>query len=157
MPGHFAFETDPNHPRNPFPGQSVERWSPEKLEQHRVVVDENGLLRNTDGSLFDTTGAKSHWTPDGGRAIFIMDRHGNIYASLEQERGRLHHSTLASGNPVTGAGELSVINGRLVEVTGNSGHYMPGRTNTQNVVDELARQGIDIRSITVEWIAPEGT
>lgn len=157
MPGHFAFETDPNHPRNPFPGQSVERWSPEKLEQHRVVVDENGLLRNTDGSLFDTTGAKSHWTPDGGRAIFIMDRHGNIYASLEQERGRLHHSTLASGNPVTGAGELSVVNGRLVEVTGNSGHYMPGRTNTQNVIDELARQGIDSHSITVEWIAPEGT
>ncbi|MBB5165774.1 PE domain-containing protein [Mycobacterium sp. AZCC_0083] len=157
MPARFAHETDPNHPHNPFPGQSVERWSPEKLEQHRVVVDEHGHMRDTDGTLFDTTGATSHWTPDGGRAIFIMDPHGNIYASLEQERGRLHHSTLSSGNPVTGAGELSVVNGRLVEVTGNSGHYMPGRTNTQNILDELARQGIDIHSINVEWIAPEGT
>jgi hypothetical protein len=86
-----------------------------------------------------------------------MDPHGNLYASLEQERGRLHHSTLASGNPVTGAGELAVADGRLLDVTGNSGHYRPLRSNTQNVLDELARQGIDIDSISIEWMAPEGT
>ncbi|MUM33602.1 hypothetical protein [Mycolicibacterium sp. CBMA 361] len=150
-------ETDPHHPQNPFPGKSVERWTPDKLEQHRVVVDQNGLMRHIDGRLLDTSGAISHWTPGGGRAIFTMDPHGNMYVSLEQEKGRIHHSTLSSGKPVTGAGEISVINGRLVELTDSSGHYMPLRSNTKNVLDELASQGVDIHSISIHLSAPEGT
>lgn len=157
MPQMFSHETDPHHPQNPFPGQSVERWPPEKIEQHRVVVDENGLMRHIDGRLVDTHAARSHWTPDGGRAIFTMDPHGNMYVSMEHQRGVIHHSTLASGRPVAGAGEVSVVNGRLVELTDSSGHYRPLRSNTKNVLEELASRGIDIRSVNIHLSAPEGT
>ncbi|CRZ17160.1 phage tail family protein [Mycolicibacterium neworleansense] len=154
MPGMFDNETDPNH--SPFLGQSVERWPPEEIEQHRIVVDQNGLLRHIDGRLFDTRDAIL-WNREGGKAIFTMDPQGNIYASLEQEVGRIHHSTLSSGRPVAGAGELAVIDGRLKEVTGNSGHYRPLRSNTQNVLDELESRGVDLSSVSIDWIAPEGT
>jgi hypothetical protein len=122
-----------------------------------VVVDQNGQLRHIDGSVVDTRQAKSEWTQGGGRAIFVMDPHGNLYVSYEHSAGKIHHSTLSSGQPVTGAGELKVIDGRLIELTGNSGHYRPLRTNTRNVLAELADQGIDVGSIHIEWIAPEGT
>lgn len=97
------------------------------------------------------------WTPDGGRAIFTMDPHGNMYVSMEHQRGVIHHSTLASGRPVAGAGEVSVVNGRLVELTDSSGHYRPLRSNTKNVLEELASRGIDIRSVNIHLSAPEGT
>ncbi|MCV7288948.1 methyl-accepting chemotaxis protein [Mycolicibacterium wolinskyi] len=157
MPGMYSNETDPNHPQNPFPGKSVERWPPEKVEAHRVVVDQHGLLRHIDGRLVDTRGAKSLWSSGGGRAIFTMDPHGNLYVSLEHARGRIHHSTLSSGKPVTGAGELTVVDGRLIELTDNSGHYRPLRSNTQNVIDELANQGIDMDAVSVLLSALEGT
>lgn len=155
MLGMFDDETDPL--KEPFKGKSVERWAPEVIEQHRVVVDENGLLRHIDGRLLDTGSATSHWTPTGGRAIFTMDPHGNLFVSLEQDPGRIHHSTLSGGKPVAGAGELAVVNGRLTELTGNSGHYRPLRSNTQNVLDELSGRGVDVGSVSIDWIAPEGT
>lgn len=154
MPGMFDSETDPN--RNPFIGQSVERWPAEEIEKHRIVVDQDGLLRHIDGRLFDTRDAIL-WNNEGGKAIFTMDSHGNIYASLEQERGRIHHSTLSSGRPVAGAGELEVIDGRLTEITGNSGHYKPLRSNTQSVINELGGRGVDMSSVSIDWVAPEGT
>ncbi|MCV7110617.1 hypothetical protein [Mycolicibacterium setense] len=155
-PKYWA-ETQANHPQNPFGGRSVERWTPEKLEEHRVVVDQNGSLRHIDGRLVDTQNARTAWTPQGGRAIFIMDPHGNFYLSHEHAPGKIHHSTLGNGNPVGGAGEIAVVDGRVVELTDDSGHYRPLRSNTKSVLDELAGRGVDVGSISIRLSAPEGT
>jgi len=156
MSDRYRYETDPNHPDNPF-GSQVRRLNDAELEQHRLVVGPDGLIRRSDGTLFDTRNASSVHAGGGGRAIFIMDEHGNMYASNYQAVGDFHHSTLSGGRPVTGAGELEVIDGRLQTVTDHSGHYQPGRSNTQNVLDELGRQGIDTNNLNVDYWAPPGS
>jgi hypothetical protein len=38
---------------------------------------------------------------------------------------RFHHSSFTAGDPVIGAGEWIVENGRLLKINANSGHYQP--------------------------------
>jgi hypothetical protein len=158
MPDQFRYETDPNHPSNPFPGQSVRRLTPEELERHRVFVGEDGRIYQSDGTPFDTRGSNTAWGgQNSDRAIFVMDEHGNICASKYQEVGVFHHSTLSNGGPVAGAGELRVENGTLVGITDQSGHYLPERSMTQRVMETLEGQGVDMGGVQPHLIAPEGT
>jgi hypothetical protein len=143
MLDRYRFETDGTHPANPFRPRAVNRLSDADRDAYRVYVDDNGIMRSAkDGAPFDTrTGATAH--SGGGRAIFVMDEQGNIYASNYQEVGVFHHSTLGNGQPVAAAGELSVVDGRVQHVTAASGHYQPGPAQMQQFVNELGRNGID--------------
>jgi hypothetical protein len=113
----------------------VHYLTPEEREASRVFVDGDGNLRSAEtGDLYDTSTGSTHWSGEG-RAIFVMDGSGNLYASLEQEPGYIHHSSLLGGEPVVGAGEIEVRDGRLVAMTDQSGHYMP-----QPYMNDLALQ-----------------
>ncbi|KAA9165863.1 hypothetical protein FPZ12_005140 [Amycolatopsis acidicola] len=137
----YKDETDPN--KEPFPGQSVQRLDDQRREEHRMYVDQDGNMRYAkDGTLFDTSTATDIHS-DGGRAIFTMDRHGNIYASNYQGAGDFHHSTLANGQPISAAGEMTVKNGKITHVNNNSGHYMPQIQQSANIIDELNSHGIN--------------
>jgi RHS repeat-associated protein len=139
----YESETDPA--KEPFPGQSVQRLNDQQREEHRVYIDGSGNMRNAkDGTLFDTSNATDiHHGSGDGRAIFTMDKHGNIYASNYQGAGDFHHSTLANGQPVAAAGELTVKNGNVTHVNNNSGHYQPQITHSENINNELKSHGIN--------------
>ena len=139
----FPGENDPLNPNRAFYPRTVHYMDAAEREMHRVAVVD-GTLHWSDGSILDTTAASTHWSPQAGKAIFVMDRDGNLFVSLEQDVGRLHHSSLLAGQPVAGAGELAVQDGRLQLVTRASGHYRPTVAQQQAVLDELARQGLDV-------------
>lgn len=153
MNPHYRTETDPNKP--PFPGQSVHYMDDAEREAHRVVVGRDGRLYRSDGTLFDTRSGSSVHAGGGGRAIFVMDEHGNLYASNYQAVGEFHHSSFLGGRPVAGAGEIQVVDGRLQLLTDRSGHYMPGRSFTDQVAANL--RGAGAPPFRVDYMAPEGT
>lgn len=156
MLSRYEREAEPGGP--PFFGAGVRRLDDAQREAHRVYVGEDGLIYKSDGTLFDTRGSNTHWGgPGSDKSIFVMDGHGNLYASKYQEVGVFHHSTLANGREVAGAGEMHVENGRLVGITDNSGHYQPGRSMTQQVVSTLKGRGVDMNGVSVDMQAPEGT
>jgi hypothetical protein len=113
-------------------------------ENFRVASNEDGqLVWNATGELVDT--------PDHP-AIYIMDKDGNIFLHPDPEFGEIHHSSLANGQPVAGAGEMQVIQGQPVEVNDKSGHYggnlpdgAPGR-----VKNEMNSQGVDTAHTSTE-------
>jgi hypothetical protein len=136
--GHYKYESDPEKWRSSgLPGQ-VHYMNAQEREASRLFVDNAGTMRwAKDGSVFDTTNAVSHWSKGGpGRAIFVMDKSGNVYASMEQKVGYMHHSSFLGGQNVVGAGELQAIEGRLQLMTNQSGHYQP--TPGQNAIVEEA-------------------
>lgn len=137
MDPYYAGETDVN--QHPYHGQSVRRVPPENLGFYRIGF-QNGQLTNR-RRPFETSSGSTPWGT-GGRAIFVMDRDGNIFASNNAEAGEFHHSTLANGGPVAAAGELSVSNGRLNYVTAASGHYRPSYAQMAQVKEVLESQGI---------------
>lgn len=73
-----------------------------------------------DNKIFSTT-----LNPKTGRGhtIFVLDELGDLYLSNESEFNRFHHSTLSSGRPVYAAGEALIVDGKIVVLTNQSGHY----------------------------------
>jgi hypothetical protein len=138
----YVGENDPNNPNRAFAPQTVHYMDEAEREAHRVFVDGDGNLRSAaDGSLFDTARGTTHWS-GGGRAIFVMDDSGNLYATLDQDPGRIHHSSLLGGQSVVGAGEIEVRNGKLVAMTDQSGHYMPKAEQNDIALQSLRDQGV---------------
>lgn len=133
----------------------VERWSANRIERHRVVVDKEGRLRTIDGGVLDTRMASASWRPNAELALFIMDPHGNFYVSLRRVVSRIHHSTLSGGGPVAAAGELRVREGRLLTLTDHSGHYPPTRFGNQIVMSELQQRGVNTADVRFDFAATE--
>src|SRR5206468_5809204 len=125
------------NPNRAFFPDTVKYLTAEEREAQRVFVDGNGALRwAKDNSLLDTSAAATAHS-GGGRAIFVMDGHGNLYVSLDQQVGYLHHSSLLAGSDVVGAGEVEVRGGKLVAMTDASGHYRPLAEMNDRVLREL--------------------
>lgn len=116
-------------------------------------IPHEGRLLDVRGRPFDTGSAVSAHS-GGGRAIFVMDEYGNVYASSQHAVGQFHHSSLAGGRPVAAAGELEVRDGVLRLVTDQSGHYQPAREFTLRAVDHLRQAGIRIQDRQIRMIAP---
>lgn len=125
-------------------------------ERYRITIHD-GFVYDARGHLFDTQAGISAFPGIHGRAIFAMDQNGNLYASIFQRTGYFHHSSFFAGENVAAAGELVVRRGKIEMVTDHSGHYRPGRSRTQQVLDQLASQGIDIDPNHVDYWAPEGS
>lgn len=120
-----------------------------KLEARTVEINGKPEVRIFDaqGRLFDTRSAAT-W--DGtGKAMFVMDANGELFASTYQEAGVFHHSSLAGGQPVAAAGELTVIDGKLVALSNRSGHYQPDESLTEQAITSLRSKGVDMRGVTV--------
>ena len=130
-------------------GTHVTYLSDEDLVRHRLTIAD-GAIRDADGARFDTADAYTHWS-GRGRAIFVMDAYGRIYASKRHVVGQFHHSSLGQGRPVAGAGELEVRDGILVALTDHSSHYCPPRAFTEQVLRELKERGVDVESVVTEF------
>lgn len=117
-------------------------------EKHRLFV-RDGRLFKVDGQPFDTATATTLHSGQG-RAIYVMDEHGNLYASTHQDPGRLHHSSFLAGGPVAGAGEISVDDGVVTLVSRKSGHYKPEERFMQQVLTALQEQGVDTSDLVID-------
>lgn len=138
----YVGENDPDNPNRAFKPKTVHYMTPEEREASRVFVDRNGNLRSAaTGELYDTSTGSTHWSGEG-RAIFVMDGSGNLYATLEQDPGHIHHSSLLGGEPVVGAGEIEVRDGKLIAMTDQSGHYMPQARMNDLALQSLRDQGL---------------
>ena len=109
----------------------------------------NGKVYDSNGNLFDTSDASSVFGGGGGRAIFVMDEAGNVYASKVQSVGKFHHSSFLSGRPVASAGEITVENGVIREITRRSGHYQPTAKQLNQFVSQLFDEGINTGPINI--------
>lgn len=107
----------------------------------------DGKIYDARGNLFDTTGTEIE--TGGDRAIFVMDENGTFYASTEQEIGRFHHSSFFAGQPVAAAGEMGVENGMLKWISDASGHYRPGSSFTQQALQALQQNGVNLQKISI--------
>jgi hypothetical protein len=101
---------------------------------------------------FDTMGLVSKFS---GRdyGIFVMDRRGRIYVG-QHKVGLFHHSSFLAGAGVAAAGEMKVMpGGRLVAVTGKSGHYMPGPDQMTAMLERLAENHVPLDGVDcVVWV-----
>lgn len=119
-----------------------------------VSISSEGKLFNkyTDRPL-NTAGMQSIWankeqhairqTNDQGSAMYVMDPAGNFYVA-PMIAGRFHHSSFLAGEPVAGAGEMTIVNGTLIRISNSSGHYRPDLRNMLQVLQELVNNNVNL-------------
>lgn len=107
---------------------------------YKVSV-EGGLIR-ANGQLMDTRDAPVRPGKTPERAIFVMDRHGNIYISKFSKKGVFHHSSFLSGQPVAAAGDIRIEKGRITDISRTSGHYQPTSKQLRQFLHRLTQLGV---------------
>lgn len=123
-------------------------------EKHRVMV-RDGRLVDVMGKPFNAGPRPEKWTGDEGLAIYVMDGAGNVYATLDHERGRFHHSSFLAGGPVAMAGDIRVFDGWIVEVSNQSGHYRPPPAAMPQITTRLKEMGVDLTKVKVDVLGAD--
>ncbi|HEX6076685.1 MAG TPA: ADP-ribosyltransferase [Micromonosporaceae bacterium] len=152
--------TAPRYPTKPLPEQIL-RYDTNQVgyldgaqrDRLRVRIGRDGLLYDADGNLVDTRLAYSQYRGPGFTE-FVMDTAGNIYVKPTQQPQDapliFAHSSFLAGGPVAAAGEVHVVNGRLVAATNTSGHYQPTHDFTQRFVERLRESGVPVVGVTLQ-------
>lgn len=118
----------------------VKYASKAELAALKLTVKPDGLYTSA-GRKFDTAYADTGHDHKNPKAIFVMGKYGEIYASNSHPVFLFHHSSFFSGGEVAAAGELVVSNGKIKEMTSCSGHYRPTDAITRQAIDSLSKQG----------------
>lgn len=138
-------------PNNHVWGTQVSYLTPEESAARKLSIGTDGKLYDVTGKLFDTTKSNAIHG-GGGQSLFVMDQHGNMYASMGADRpgvGKFHHSSLLAGHDVSMAGEIRVENGQLKSMTNASGHYAPSEQMLARAESHLKGQGLDFSQASV--------
>ncbi len=172
--GMTSFDTSvqrPNpHMKTSLPSKTFYADTDEKREPYARKFDEQGKMRNADGSALNTIGADRPAAigAKGDRHIFAMDGQGQIYTadaikenvergkkaqeSGESTQERFHHSSFLGGEDVAGAGEMQVRDGQVELVSDTSGHYRPGSKQMMQAVQQLEKNNVPVEQLGVEFV-----
>ena len=81
---------------------------------------------------------------------FIVTTKGEILVGRK-------HSWLSKGEDVLAAGEIKYNNGKLVEISNASGHYLPTIEETSNFFKIFKNAHVDIENVTLTILQKDGT
>lgn len=62
-------------------------------------------------------------TFNGNKWIFVIDENLDMFVNQKQ-KASFHHSSFVSGKPVRAAGRIDILNGKIMRIAPNSGHYL---------------------------------
>lgn len=114
------------------------------LAQRWTFTDQGGK-RSLD--LYDTVQFNDQI--ENGMSLYVMDTDGRIYVSGREGEKSLKHSSFLGGAMALAAGTIRIENGRVVWITGKSGHYRPTVQQMLNVLERLRAYQVDLTKVTV--------
>ncbi len=88
-------------------------------------------------TLLDTSQMSTVFSGNGF-GIWVMSKKGNLYVG-NHVKGMLHHSSFLAGAKVMCGGELWARNGKILFLSGKSGHYQPGKENLDWALNVLEK------------------
>ncbi len=139
---------------HPYTGRPAEfnsvRYLNSKQRNLLEIQIKDGKIIDSNGKLFDSLDLSNKF--NNGKAIFVMDDSGKIFASTDSWVGEFHHSSFLGGNPVAMAGEIEVFNGILIGVNNSTRHYRTKERHMKQFLNYIKNQGVDINVLDVEII-----
>jgi uncharacterized Zn-binding protein involved in type VI secretion len=147
MADKFKKENIPNYKNNWLEGEATVVYLNETRRAEYLLSVKDGKLYNAKGELYDTRGRETFFS-GRGRAIYVMDENGNLYAG-DQKVFEFHHSSFLAGKPVAGAGEIEVHKGEIKFMNRRSGHYEPTSELLWQTVEELRANGVQVDDFVI--------
>lgn len=71
-----------------------------------------------------------------GDVIWVMDNAGKVYSHVSKT-GRMHHSSFLAGDNICAGGDWKITDGKIEEISGQSGHYRPQMPAFKNALEHL--------------------
>lgn len=133
----------------------VRYLTPEERAKYEVTIlpQESGrpciLMR--EGRPYDTQGSWATMQGEGTDIFAFKDK--QLFAG-RHEIGHFHHSSFFSGGRVDCEGEIKCVNGQLVSINLQSGHYKPTRSHARELLHWLYEMGVDLTILPIETIEP---
>ncbi len=120
--------------------------------------DEFELFINKDGNLVDRHGYPANTEFDRetlqfDHGLLVIDSDLRIFMMKWDQRGRFHHTSLTHGKPVIFAGTVALMDGRIRELSDQSGHYKPSVLQSLIAIRTLHELGADLRNLKLSGIA----
>ena len=84
--------------------------------------------------------------------IFVVAN--SPYRAFQPTFADFYHSQFLNFGPVSGAGMMQIRNGKLEFLNDKSGHYLPPRILTRQVIQCLLKMGIRPDSYKLRFFAP---
>jgi hypothetical protein len=84
-----------------------------------------------------------------GSAAFVWDRTGNLW--VHQHVDALFHTSISKGKKIRCAGMINVVQGKVVHLSDDSGHYAPGTNYLCYFVQFLQNKNC-LKSLDETWI-----
>ena len=141
----------------------TQMYTDEEVAQNKVYVSDKGKLEREDGErlsgemIYSVQAESGEMVTGEENAFRLIDtKTGNVFPSdmrfLDAEKfarnskgayrfENLHHSSLAQGGDVRGAGVIKVSHGEINSISNTSGHYKPRFEHLLQVVEGLISSG----------------
>jgi hypothetical protein len=118
-----------------------------KIKMKITTIDTDGWLMgkyvNGELQVIGKTNIAQKWD-------YIVKTDGQILVGRK-------HSWLSQGKDVLAAGELKYNNGKLVEISNASGHYLPSTSEASNFLRVFRTGGVNVDNATLTILKEDGT
>ena len=118
-----------------------------KIKMKITSIDADGWLMgkyvNGELQVVGNTNVAQKWD-------YIVKADGQILVGRK-------HSWLSQGEDVLAAGELKYNNGKLVEISNASGHYLPSTSEASNFLRVFRTGGVNVDNATLTILKEDGT
>lgn len=133
---------------------SVAYLSKLERKKHLVFVIDGKFLHVADrvGANYSTVNKGSTFEGKLDWCIFVLSPDDVLFAG-GYRMGEFHHSSFLAGEKIKAAGQICVIDGKLIGITPKSGHYHPGPDELCTMLKFLVERGVDLSTVEVWYPA----
>ncbi len=96
----------------------------------------------------DTTTSYRLFGPTG-QSMYVLLTNDMLLISPYGPAGILFHSSLAAGEPVACAGDITVHDGQLKAFNRHAPHYQPTPSQLQNLITHFRNHGVDLTDVEI--------
>jgi hypothetical protein len=125
--------------------KALEYSSDTQRADYAVDIEDDRITWSRTGTRVHTLDHNTGEVP--GFAHYAMSTEGELFIRKVDvgEMGKFAHSSFLAGADVLCAGTISVDQGRIIEITNESGHYQPRAANLAEACKAILAEGYDPR------------
>ena len=126
--------------------------SREERDEGRVIINGGKLYTRLPDNNFEVCDTNQNISKSGSKyAAFVLNNKGELTIFNHYDAGKpFFHSSPNSQANLYGAGEIKIENGKLIELTSQSGHYWPDRENITQILQYFQDHQVDISNAVVQ-------
>ena len=112
-------------------------YTKQDIERSLIKIQNGRLCTYHDGKYY-----LANFNKPNKKYLYVVSVNGSIH--IAEEADDIYHSSFFSGQPVQSAGKINVVDGQVIAVSFESGHYIPSIKVGYQLFEVLSKQGAQL-------------